>query len=363
MRRGVWVFVVGVGLLGCKGSESESESKALQSGQSESKVGETQQSERGEQGENSEAGENKGLAGMAREMVEGARGEERAPVRLVPGAAKGIARFDVPALLGHPEMKTLWDEVEKKQADVKLAMDVVRACLGRLEAVDEVVIGFDGEPNMVVAVHGTGMGRSETWQCFDRETKARGDEMDLALTGVARGEGAQIREVAGESEARFGYFVDDDTMVLASAGWDEALGGVMRGEDTPAIDGELKAVGERVKQDGSMWVVGVIDGSVRAGLGGALSTAEDVAFGLDVDDGALVVHLSVDAGEREDAKRMQAELQEQKAAFVPMLSMFGVPTSVGPKVEFLSEGDQVSLDLTLTREELEGLRKGISGMM
>ena len=106
-----------------------------------------------------------------------------------------------------------------------------------------------------------------------------------------------------------------------------------------------------------------MEGETKSSLSGAFRVVQDVAFSLNIEDDAAVTHTSSDAGTEGDATAVREELQTQYDQFKSMLPMLGVPSSVGSKIEFKSEGDIVSLDLTLTRDEMESIRKGIEGMM
>jgi len=298
-----------------------------------------------------------GLFGVTREMIDTIRRKESSPLRLVPDAARFVARMRPAVLFGHVEAQTAWAKAEGSDASFKAAMDVVRACLGRLEVVDDVVVGFDDAEHLVLAAHGKGLGTDVVWRCFQTEATARGQSMGMTITGTARGEGPQLRTDEGD----LGYFPDDDTMVMVAKEWDADVRARMRGEGTPAIEGALAGPVGRIGPEDPLWLVGRLEGKPELGLlGTPFAGIDDVAFGLRIDGGDLVIATSIDAGEAADATRVRDEVHRQLDPMKSMLPMMGVPSSVVPKIAFVAEGDLVKLDFTLTSDELRELREGIA---
>lgn len=300
-----------------------------------------------------------GLAGITREVIDEAKRTESEPLRLVPDAAHFLIRARPAALLAHAELEALWTKTETADASMKGAMDVVRACMERLETIDDVVLGLDDEGNGVLAAHGKGLGTEATWRCFQTEASARGRAFDITITATARGEGPQLRESTGD----LGYFPNDDTVVLVSKEWDAAVLERLRGAGTPATEGSLAGVFGRIRRDDALWVAGRVTGKSKSELSSTpMAGIEDVTFDLRMEGSDLVLATTADAGEAADASRMRDELQRQFDQFESMLPMLGLPTTVGPKIEFATEGDLVSLGFTLTEAELRGLRETLGRM-
>ena len=298
-----------------------------------------------------------GLFGLTREVIETARRAVGDPVLLVPDAALFVIRARPAVLFGHAEAQAVWAKVEESEASFKTAMDVVRSCLGRLEAIDDVVIGLDDEEHLVLVAHGAALGTEATWRCFQTETVVRGKPFELAITGTARGEGPQLRSNDGDG---FGYFPDDDTMVMVTKAWDADVQARLRGEGKAAIEGSLAGTVARIQQGDPLWVVGRIAGKAEAGLAGSpMAGIDDVAVDLRLEGVDVLVSTSVDAGEAADATRMRDGWQKQLDEVKGMLPMMGMPSSIVSKLAFVTEGDLVVLDLSLTGEELRSLREGI----
>lgn len=302
----------------------------------------------------------RGLADLTREVIDQARTTANEPMRLVPDAATFAMQVQLPAVLAHPEAQFLWQKAEDSEAQFKQAMDVVRACLGRLEAIDEVVVGFDLDDHLILVARGKGLGTDATWRCFERETSSRGDSLDLEITGIPRGEGPQLRESdKSPAEADRGYFPDDDTFVMLSHEWDADVQALLGGETKPAIEARLAPPTTRAKPDSTFWMVGRWEDTAASALPETIRGIDDMALSLNIEDGALVVEVSTDAGEAADATRVRERLQKEFDEIKGMLGMFGLPGTVAPKIVFEGEGDLVTLAFTLTQSELEGLRAGI----
>lgn len=298
-----------------------------------------------------------GLGGLTRELIETARRTVGDPVRLVPDAAQYVLRARPAVLLGHADAQALLGKAESRDPRFKAVTDAMRACLGTLEAVDDVALGFDDAEHVVLAAHAKGLGTEATWRCLQKESLARGGAFELVITGTARGEGPQLRSSDGDG---IGYFPDDDTMVMVSTAWDADMQARLRGEGTAAIEGSLAGTMARIHQDDPLWLAGRITGLAELGLASTpMKGMVDVAVDLRLEGVDLLMTTSVDAGEPADAARMRDEVQQKVDEFKPMVGMLGLPSSIGPKLAFVADGDVVKLDLSLTGDELRGMREGI----
>lgn len=298
-----------------------------------------------------------GLGGLTRELVATARRSVGDPVRLVPDAAQYVLRARPAVLLGHADAQALLGKAESRDPQFKAVTDAMRACLGTLEAVDDVAFGFDDAEHVVLAAHAKGLGTEATWRCLQTESVARGRSFDLVITGTARGEGPQLRSSDGDG---IGYFPDDDTMVMASSAWDADVQARLRGEGKAAIEGSLSGTMARIHQDDPLWLAGRITGLAELGLASTpMKGIVDVAVDLRLEGVDLLVTTSVDAGEAADAARMRDEVQQKVDEFKPMVAAIGLPSSVAPKLAFVAKSDVVELELSLTGDELRSMREFI----
>lgn len=311
----------------------------------------------GEPGDPTKPSHAGGLGGLTRELVATARRTVGDPVRLVPDAAQYVLRARPAVLLGHAEAQAVIAKAETTNPQFKAVTDAVRACLGTLEAVDDVAIGFDDAEHVVLAAHAKGLGTEATWRCLQTESIARGRSFELAITGTARGEGPQLRSSDGDG---IGYFPDDDTMVMVSPAWDADVQARLRGAGTAAVEGSLAGTMARIHQDDPLWLAGRITGLAEVGLASTpMAGIDDVAVDLRLEGVDLLVTTSVDAGEPADATRMREAVQTQVDEFKAILPALGLPASIGPKLSFVAKGDVVELDLSLTGDELRSMREGI----
>lgn len=298
-----------------------------------------------------------GLGGLTRELIESARRTVGDPVRLVPDAAQYVMRMRPPVLLGHPDAQAVLAKVESTDPRLEAVTSAVRACLGTLDALDDVVLGFDDAKHVVLAAHAKGLGTEATWRCLERESVARGRSLELVITGTARGEGPQLRSSDGDD---VGYFADDDTMVMVSTSWDADVQARLRGEGTAAVEGGLAGTMARIHQDDPLWLAGRIAGLAELGLADSpMAGIDDVAVDLRLEGVDLLVTTSVDAGEAADATRVRDDLQRKVDEFKAVIPALGLPATLGTKLAFVAAGDVVTLELSLTGDELRSMRETI----
>lgn len=301
-----------------------------------------------------------GLGGLTRELVATARRTVGDPVRLVPDAAQYVLRARPAVLLGHADAQALLVKAESRDPQFKAVTDAVRACLGTLEAIDDVALGFDDAEHVVLAAHAKGLGTAATWRCLQTESVARGRSLELVITDTARGEGPQLRSSDGDD---VGYFPDDDTMVMVSPAWDADVQARLRGEGKAAVEGSLAGTMTRIHQDDPLWLAGRITGLPEAGLASSpMAGIDDVAVDLRLEGVDMLVTTSVDAGEVADATRVREAVQKQVDEFKSIIPALGLPASIGPKLSFVAKGDVVELELSLTGDELRSMREGIERM-
>ena len=297
-----------------------------------------------------------GLAGLTKDLVDQARRTTSETTRLVPASAEYLVRMRVAELLAYGPATELWRKAEDTEEEFRTAVDVMVACMARLEVFEELTVGFDSDEHKVLIAHAVGLGKDDTWRCFQEKTVGRGKTWDMQITGTPRGEGPQLLTDDGNR----GYLPDDDTLVLVSKEWDAEVSALLAGEGTPAVEGPLAGPVARVPADSPLWLAGRVGAKASAGLEGSpFAGMTDISFSLRIEDEQVSVSTSIDAGEAADATRMKDELTTQFAQFEGMLPMFGFPSTVGPKIVFETEGDLVSLDFTLTKSEIDGIRGGI----
>ncbi|MCX4246987.1 hypothetical protein [Paraliomyxa miuraensis] len=300
-----------------------------------------------------------GLTRLAREMIDEARREAADPLALVPESAQWVALVRPAEFLAHSEFRSLWSKAEESNDDFRTVLAVMRTCMGGVEAIEHMVLGFDDQGHMAMIGRAKGLGTEATWRCLREEAAARGKPLEFDLTGTPRGEGPQLRE-SGKTNGEEGYLVDDDTVVMVSKEWVTDVRARLRNEGTAASDGRLRPTIARVDANASAWLVGRIEGLPATMLaGGPMASIVDMSLSLRVRDGDLELRLEADAGEPADATRVRDELTKQFELFKGVLPTMGFPASVPTKIVFETEGDLVSMHLSLTADEFRGLRESI----
>jgi len=307
-------------------------------------------------------GPNKGgLTDITQKVIDEARQAAGDPLRFVPDTADFVAQVHPPALLAYGPIADLWSKLEADDHDSHVAMNTLRSCLGSLEVFDTVVVGFDTQGHIALVAHAEKLGTDETWQCMRSRTIVESETWDLKITGTARGKGPQLLSDDGD----LGYFVDDHTLVMISKEWEAEVGALLEtGVGTPAIEGRLAPPMGRITRDDPLWVVGVIEASALTGIsaGTPFGGAKDLSFGLRIEGDDIALATAFDAGQDSDAITMRDQLEQKFDEFKSILPMMGFPATIGPKIKFEREGDLVSLDLSLTRSELEAIESGVTGM-
>jgi len=299
-----------------------------------------------------------GLTDITQKVIDEARQAAGDPLRFVPDTADFVVQVHPPALLAYGPIADLWSKLEADDHDFHVVMNTLRSCLGSLEVFDTVVVGFDTQEHIALVVHAEKLGTDATWQCIRDRTIAEDKTWDLKITGTARGEGPQLLSDDGD----LGYFVDDHTLVMISKEWEAEVGALLEaGAATPALEGRLAPLMGRITRDDPLWVVGVLEAPVVKGTlaGTPFAGIEDLSFGLRIEGDEIALATAFDTGQDSDAVAMRDRLQQSFDEFKAILPMMGFPATIAPKIKFEREGDLVSLDLSLTRSELEAINSGV----
>ncbi len=300
-----------------------------------------------------------GLSGLTRDFIAEAKRATVEPLRLVPNTATILGQLRPGPMLAYGPAADLWDRLEREQGDVRTAMDVVRACMGKADAIEDIVLGMDDDDHAILAMRGKGLGTEQLWECFGTEARSRGGDWNVVFTGKPRGEGPQL-----SSDDDPGYFIDDDTVVIVSKEWDVDFAALRRGETKPAIDDRLAPMAGRIGTDRTFWVLGEVTTSLAIGFVAlGMDGAEDFALSIDIEDDTAVLDGSTTFASEGAANGVKDKLQKQFDEIESVLPMLGAPATVGPKIQFEHEGDEVRLGFALTRDEIEGIRRGLESML
>lgn len=311
----------------------------------------------GDQAEGGSAAQGKGgLAGLTLDLVDQARRSNRDLARYVPDSAEYLVRLRFAELFAYEPFTEIWRKTEARNEDFQTSVSALLECMVSLERFEDVVIGFDSEEHLVLAVHAEGLGKDETWRCLDFTEKSRGKDWDLVLTGTARGDGPQLVNDDGDH----GYFPDDDTLVITSKEWDAEVVALLAGTGTPAVEGQLAAPAGRIAPETPLWLAGRIGPSAATELAVTpFAGMVDISLAVRISGDDLAFATTFDAGEAADATRMKDELTrglKEMEGFFPIL---GFPTTFASSLTFEAEGDLVSLDFSLTKSDVSSIHGAI----
>ena len=290
-----------------------------------------------------------GLSGLTSEIIDEARQGTNDPVLLLPSSTDFLISLEPGRLLSSPGLEALWKLAVSKSDDLRDGARVFSSCMGRLESLDRLVIGWNNYGKLAMVAEGKSMGTVLMWECFERKSSS----WDLQITHNERGSGPQL--LAHDSGDR-GYFLDKDTVVFTSGEWDDELSARIYGKGTPGIQGRLAETAKRIDPEHAFWLVGLIDSDMRADIGSAsLKNFNDVALSIELKRDDIGLRLSGDTGSMGEAIRTRDELEKEYDGFKAMLPMFGTPMSLTEKIEFERDGSEVHLNFDIREDELESM--------
>lgn len=311
----------------------------------------------GDQTEGGDATHGKGgLAGLTLDLVDQARRSNRDLARYVPDSAEYLVRLRFAELFAYEPFTEIWRKVEARNEGFRTGVSALLECMVSLERFEDVVIGFDSEEHLVLAVHAEGLGKDETWRCLESVARSRSKDWDMVLTGTARGDGPQLVSDDGDH----GYFPDDSTLVMTSKAWDAEVVALLAGTGTPAVEGQLAAPAGRIAPETPLWLAGRIGSSAATEMTGTPFVGMvDISLAVRIADDDLAFAATFDAGEVADATRMKDELTrglKEMEGFFPIL---GFPATFASSLTFETEGDLVSLDFSLTKSDVGNIYDAI----
>lgn len=253
---------------------------------------------------------------------------------LVPDGATGIASADVAAIRGG-ELYAKLRAVADAQPEVASKLTALRdTCSLDLDALDRYVVGFDAlGSNVVIALHLPRIGTTAALTC--------------ALEQLGGAELATLREEDGRAvlEPKGGegraWALDDDTLVLVTKGWVEAVQGRVAGKGKGAIEGNLAAAVALAERKRQVWFAGewptiaakVLERGPVAGL-------ERVGGGFDVGAQMQLV-LTLEFHDEAAASTAKTALDAQKTEFVARMKTEAIPSEMLESVAFELDGRHV----------------------
>ncbi len=260
--------------------------------------------------------------------------------------------------VGHLRRGKLFPDVERLlTTEASEFTDAMKACGVPLSKVERVVAGFSDGSDVVLGVKAQGLGEASTLDCFARKlTKATGES---PWRRVSTGCTTTLEMSDGDGE---GFVVARDTVVFASKGLKDAVKRRVEGKDRSALDGRLGWARHEINMTGTAWVAGNIPAAARSGMGSALAGLSRVGASIDASRG-LALTMGAGFSSAAEAKAAHTEIGNQVGQLKAMLPMLGLPSSVGNTIKLDAKGTLVTMEMFLSRSELDALRKSLESMV
>lgn len=257
---------------------------------------------------------------------------------LVPDGATGILSIDAQAILKselYAKTKGLLDA----QPDAKAQLDALKSECGLdVESAQSYVSGFDvAGQNFLLAVRMPNIGKKSALECALGKMP-KDDDVEITITEVDGRAALEIGDGVGK-----GWGWDDDTLVVASKGWTEAVQQRMKGEGKAAVDHYLKDAVALADRGRHVWFAGEMPALVAPFLDdtpakGLLRVAGGIDVGTDFD--VLVVAGFADEA---TAKWAKDTVQGLVDGGKPMAIEQGVPKAVVDSLVFEQDGALVRM--------------------
>jgi hypothetical protein len=266
---------------------------------------------------------------------------------LVPDGATGIFSVDAQAILKselYAKTKVFLDA----EPEAKAQIDALKTDCGLdVDSAQSYVAGFDvAGQNFVIAIRMPNIGKKSALEC-GLGKMPKDENVKITLTEVD----GRAAIAIGDGMAN-GWGWDDDTLVVASKGWTEAVQQRMKGEGKAAIDHYLKDAVALADRDRHMWFAGEMPALAAPFLAdtpakGLLRVAGGVDIGSDFD--VLVVAGFTDEPTAKAAKdTVQGLVDGGKAMAIEQ----GVPKTAVDSLVFEQDGALVRMKVKVPVAEL-----------
>jgi hypothetical protein len=265
---------------------------------------------------------------------------------LVPDGATGIVSVDAQALI-KSELYTKTKALAEQNPEAKAAMDALKSECGLdVETMKSYVVGFDvAGQNVLWAVEMPSIGKKGALECAVGKLPA--SELKIV---VSEGEGRTELDIA-EGKAK-GWSLGDDSLVVVSKGWVEAVQQRTKGEGKAAVDFYLKDAVALADRDRHVWFAGEVPTIAAPFL--AETPAKGllrVAGGMNVTSELDIVAsaaFSDEASAKAAKDAVQALVDAGKAVAIEQ----GVPKSAVESLAFEHDGAIVRAKVKLPASEL-----------
>lgn len=301
----------------------------------------------------------RGLAALALDVADQVRDTPRDPLALIPSRARLVVQFRPRAL--HEGIKGFGDALawvaNKAEDGAPQTLSAMQACDVAVSGLESLTYGSEGEGSAVIVLRGAKIGTPDVWRCIKTEMVAAGHTPKFSIEST----GGQTIFRDDEHEGRF---VDDETIVLFHASWENDVDGLLSGTDPKTVaDGDLADVLTHVDATEPAWIAGMLFDDVRRDLAGSpVADAEKIWGALSLGD-ELALSLATETSSEEAALTMKDGVRNDWDGVSGMASGMGIPKGITDSVEFRATGTTASLHVRATIADLEAVAALISGMI
>ncbi|HLT36474.1 MAG TPA: hypothetical protein VK034_09310 [Enhygromyxa sp.] len=270
-------------------------------------------------------------------------------VKLVPNEAEFIIGLS-PKAIGESELYKSFAPEFEKESDYKEMVSIFEDCGLKPFEFDAVVVGANQGGEFVAVIAGNSVGKKDEAVCVIKNVqKQAGDEQ---IADVVKEGG---KNVINFTDGR-AYLVNDNMLALATTDWQDAVGELIDGKGTPAIENSKKDAMGKVDTKKAVWFVASVPAELAgmAALAGPeVTEVKSVAGSLDLSKG---VSLEFVAGFEGDDKA--------KAAADKVQSLFDMAKGETPaelkgmteSVKIEASGSDVKISASASMDDINAMK-------
>jgi hypothetical protein len=285
----------------------------------------------------------------------GGGGAPAETTKYVPDGAMFIAHLDIKSISKTP----MWEANKAAMAsdpDAKNTIEALKKCNLDIDQFDAITLAGDEQEHAVVVAVGKGMGNADNLKCVGETMK---EDLGEGNWAIEDRDGKKVVVIDGGEQ--LGHLVDENTLVVTSKEWNEAVKGLIGGSGSAAVDGALKVAVSNADTSKNIWFAATVPAEAAGELKGSPAEGlEYVAGSLDMSTG---MGLTVKAGTPSAAKAEELKnfLAVTYGQYKGMAAMIGIPPHLAEKVAFGTADKAATASLNLTAAEVDELKKAMEG--
>jgi len=296
------------------------------------------------------ATDRKGLAAIARGVVDDAADARADPLALVPMRAIVLVQARIAELAkidGFSDAVAFIGEKITEPPTVRAFED----CDLKFVALESVTFAMDVDEDAQLVLRGEGIGRAERWRCVK--------------TKLGKEAGFDIVETESrttlQTEDEMGLFVDEDTFIFADKTWDPDIVALLADKKAKtARDGKLHDVLARVNIEEPLWTAVIIPQEMAVALSASpFGGTEELWGAMSIGD-KLALTLATRAASKSEAASMRDATQTQWDEVSSMASIVGMSAAVVSSVKFTALDDVLSFRMEASPEDVKKMAETIS---